>query len=148
MKGMTGVKFEFDDGAGGKIKLWHYFDKTPTEQLISRRTSALVADVKSHLFSTSKATVDNVKEFVGGDWDIGHVWLVDRSPPPLGAPPRTLGRPQNWPLARVCRGTETTYVRLPGVERVPSFTIELVDHWIADASAVEHGGGANASMDA
>ena len=59
-----------------------------------------------------------------------------------------LGRPQNWPLARVSPGTEATFAKLPGVERVPSFTIELVDQWIADANAVVHGGSANLLMEA
>ena len=49
MKKMKGRKFEFQDGAGGLIRLWHNFDKSPAEQLISRRTSALVAKIKDHL---------------------------------------------------------------------------------------------------
>ena len=37
--------------------------------------------------------------------------------------------------------SEATFVRLPRVERVPSFTIELVDQWIADVNTIEHVGG-------
>ena len=87
-----------------------------------------------------------MREFIGGDWGSGRVWLVHRAPVPNGAAPGTMARPQNWPLARVARGTEATFSRLPGVERVPSFTIELVDQWVSDANAVEHGGSATRKL--
>ena len=148
MKKMKGRKFEFQDGAGGVIRLWHNFDKSPAEQLISRRTSALVGKIKEHLTTSGKATQDSVKEFIGGDWDIGHIWPIHRLPVPDGAPAGTLGRPQNWPLARVQRGTEATFSRLPGVERIPSFTIDLVDQWIADINTLEHGGATTMAVDA
>ena len=148
MKKMKGRKFEFQDGAGGVIRLWRNFDKSPAEQLISRRTSALVGKIKEHLITSGKATQDSVKESIGGDWDIGHIWLIHRLPIPDGAPAGTLGRPQNWPLARVQRGTEATFSRLPGVERIPSFTIDLVDQWIADINTLEHGGATTMAVDA
>ena len=148
MKKMKGRKFEFQDGAGGSVKLWHNFDKSPSEQLISRRTSALVAKIKDHLIAAGKATPDTVREYIGGDWDIGHVWLIHRLAVPDGAPAGTLGRPQNWPLARVQRGTEATYSRLPGVERIPSFTIDVVDQWIADTNTLEHGSATTMAVDA
>ena len=148
MKKMKGRKFEFQDGAGGVIRLWHNFDKSPAEQLISIRTSALVGKIKEHLIISGKATQDSVSEFIGGDWDIGHSWLINRLDVPDGAPAGTLGRPQNWPLARVQRGTEATFSRLPGVERIPSFTIDLVDQWIADINTLEHGGATTMAVDA
>ena len=120
---MKGQKLKFDDGAGGDIKLWHNFDKTPSEQLISRRTSALVNDVKTHSISTGAASAETVNNYIGADWDIGHILLVQRAASAPGIP----GRPQNLPLARVQRGTEATYGRLPGVQRIPNFTIALVD---------------------
>ena len=127
MKKMKGRKFELQDGAGGSIRLWHNFDKSPAEQLISRRTSALVGKIKDHLIVTGKATQDSVREFIGCDWDTGHIWLIHRLPAPVGAPVGTVGMPQNWPLARAQRGSEATFGRLPEAERIPSFTTALVD---------------------
>ena len=49
---MKGVKFDFSDGVCGAMQLWHNFDKSPTEQLISRRTPSLVSSIKEHLEST------------------------------------------------------------------------------------------------
>ena len=72
---------------------------------------------------------------------MGHVWLIHRAQIPPDAAPGTRGRQQNWPLARVARGAEATSVRLPGVERVLTFTIELVDQRIADTNTIEHRGG-------
>ena len=142
MKKMKGIKFELLDGAGVKLKLWHNFDKNPLEQLVSRRTAALVNLVKEHLISNNRATTDIVCEFIGSDLGDGHTWLVHRSAVPTDAPPGTLGRPQNWPLARFARNSAATFARLPGVERVPAFTVAM------DVNAIEHGGGTAASMEA
>ena len=136
------------DGAGVKLKLWHNFDKSPTEQLVSRRTTALLIKVKKHLVSHDRATADTVREFIGGDWDVGHIWLVHRAAVPADSATGTLDIPQNWPLTRVARNSEATFVRLPGVERVPTFTLELVGQWIADVNAIEHGAGSAAPMEA
>ena len=61
---MKGQKFELQGGAGGSIKLWHNFDKSPAEQFISRRTSALVLKIKEHLVGQGRATPDTVQEFM------------------------------------------------------------------------------------
>ena len=64
MKAMKGIKFEFMDGAGAVVKLWHNFDKSPAEQLVSCRTTALVTKVKEHLIAKGRVTVDTVREYM------------------------------------------------------------------------------------
>ena len=74
LKSMKNQKFQFDDG-GSTIQLWHGFDKTPDEQLVSKRTSYVMNKLKEALVAAGTITsTDAWKEALGGDWDIGLIW--------------------------------------------------------------------------